>query len=176
MHPPARARRIFKWTGAVLALLLFLMWTASYFYFARASIGNIAIAVFWGRIDCEIYPRGRIPQFVSSVGVLPWNDAGNQSRGWPWTTGSTKPLHAFDIRLSFLLWGIAIPTAWLWHRDHRLISSSPDHRLCLRCGYDLTGNTIGVCPECGDKACPPAVLADSECGKAKPPCETVPEA
>ena len=61
----------------------------------------------------------------------------------------------------------AIPTAWLWHRDRRLISCSPDHRLCLRCGYDLTGNTSGVCPECGDKACPLAVLADSECGEKK---------
>ena len=23
------------------------------------------------------------------------------------------------------------------------------HGLCLKCGYDLTGNTSGVCPECG---------------------------
>ena len=24
--------------------------------------------------------------------------------------------------------------------------------LCLTCGYDLTGNESGVCPECGSKA------------------------
>jgi hypothetical protein len=24
-----------------------------------------------------------------------------------------------------------------------------DHGLCLGCGYDLTGNVSGVCPECG---------------------------
>ena len=23
--------------------------------------------------------------------------------------------------------------------------------LCVKCGYDLTGNTSGVCPECGEK-------------------------
>ncbi len=23
--------------------------------------------------------------------------------------------------------------------------------LCLKCGYNLTGNTSGVCPECGTK-------------------------
>ena len=23
--------------------------------------------------------------------------------------------------------------------------------LCLKCGYDLTGNESGVCPECGTK-------------------------
>ena len=25
----------------------------------------------------------------------------------------------------------------------------PDPRLCTRCGYDLTGNVSGTCPECG---------------------------
>ena len=24
--------------------------------------------------------------------------------------------------------------------------------LCLKCGYNLTGNTTGVCPECGTRA------------------------
>src|SRR6185503_12165955 len=28
----------------------------------------------------------------------------------------------------------AIPTAWLWRRDRRLISCSPDHLFCVRCG------------------------------------------
>lgn len=30
---------------------------------------------------------------------------------------------------------------------------SPSHfRICTRCGYNLTGNTTGSCPECGQKA------------------------
>ena len=28
--------------------------------------------------------------------------------------------------------------------------------LCLKCGYDLTGNESGVCPECGTAIDPPA--------------------
>ncbi len=27
--------------------------------------------------------------------------------------------------------------------------------LCLKCGYNLTGNTSGICPECGTKIDPP---------------------
>jgi len=50
--------------------------------------------------------------------------------------------------LCFLL--TAIPTAWLWYRDRRLFSSPPDHLSCRGCGYDLTGNTSGICPECGE--------------------------
>ncbi len=26
--------------------------------------------------------------------------------------------------------------------------------LCVRCGYNLAGNVSGVCPECGEAACP----------------------
>jgi hypothetical protein len=38
------------------------------------------------------------------------------------------------------------PTAFLFWRDRRRIP--PGH---CRCGYSLTGNTSGVCPECGEK-------------------------
>jgi predicted Zn-ribbon and HTH transcriptional regulator len=38
-----------------------------------------------------------------------------------------------------------IPTAILFRRDRRRFP--PSH--CQRCGYDLTGNMSGVCPECG---------------------------
>ncbi len=36
----------------------------------------------------------------------------------------------------------------LWRRRQRLLR---EHGLCLRCGYNLTGNLSGVCPECGTK-------------------------
>jgi hypothetical protein len=35
------------------------------------------------------------------------------------------------------------PTAWVWLNDRRRRGA------CPRCRYDLTGNTTGVCPECG---------------------------
>jgi hypothetical protein len=40
---------------------------------------------------------------------------------------------------------IAIPTAILWHRDRRRYP--PGH--CRQCGYNLTGNESGKCPEMG---------------------------
>jgi hypothetical protein len=39
---------------------------------------------------------------------------------------------------------LALPTAWLWRGDRVL---GPGH--CRQCGYDLTGNVTGRCPECG---------------------------
>jgi hypothetical protein len=38
----------------------------------------------------------------------------------------------------------SMPTAVLFWRDRRRI---PPH-CCQSCGYDLTGNVSGVCPEC----------------------------
>ncbi len=50
---------------------------------------------------------------------------------------------------------LAMPTAVLWYRDRPFPRGQ-----CAKCGYDLTGNVTGVCPECGaesdDKPAPPA--------------------
>jgi len=53
-------------------------------------------------------------------------------------------------RVSFPLWPLFcvgfVGTALLWRWDQR---PPPGH--CQSCGYNLTGNTSGVCPECGKK-------------------------
>jgi hypothetical protein len=43
---------------------------------------------------------------------------------------------------------IAIPTGFLWWKHRRRMPPG----CCSRCGYSLTGNVSGVCPECGAKA------------------------
>lgn len=45
--------------------------------------------------------------------------------------------------IPFVLTGL--PAAYLLWRNRRSIP--PNH--CCTCGYDLTGNVSGVCPECG---------------------------
>ncbi len=50
---------------------------------------------------------------------------------------------ALPFWLPYLL--VALPTGLLWYIDRR--RPPPGH--CGRCGYNLTGNTSGVCPECG---------------------------
>lgn len=51
------------------------------------------------------------------------------------------------LRFSLPIWislcVVAIPTVWLWRLDRRRAPS-----VC-RCGYELTGNMSGRCPECG---------------------------
>jgi hypothetical protein len=51
----------------------------------------------------------------------------------------------------FAVWSV-LPLRWWWlwrgrwRREWRIRQGR-----CGRCGYDLTGNTSGVCPECGAK-------------------------
>jgi hypothetical protein len=51
------------------------------------------------------------------------------------------------VPIWMLLVVIAIPTAFLWVRDRRRFPRGH----CQACGYNLTGNVSGVCPECGRK-------------------------
>lgn len=53
-----------------------------------------------------------------------------------------------------LLW-LAIPLLiWLAIRIHQRNQARPGH--CQNCRYNLSGNTTGVCPECGEKVTPSA--------------------
>ena len=175
MHPPSRARRILKWTGVGLSLLILVTWTMSLWFKTEIYMSrNVYVVVsqnflFTFFYDRDVTPRDEQFHFTTHVGKPIRLRMPLLKYDYPDSTSPGRRYSLLVLPFWLLLLLTAIPTAWLWHRDRRLISSSLDHRLCLRCGYDLTGNTSGVCPECGDKACPPAGLADSECAQAKPP-------
>ena len=42
---------------------------------------------------------------------------------------------------------------WLWRRQENA-RARRDRTHCGRCGYSLTGNESGVCPECGTSTLP----------------------
>jgi hypothetical protein len=48
------------------------------------------------------------------------------------------------------LFAVRCPSCGCWIRGTTL--QRWEQGCCLRCGYDLTGNTSGRCPECGEPA------------------------
>ena len=68
------------------------------------------------------------------------------TRLYPWMNGNS----ALEVRLSLeiILAAVVLPALYLFYRDRRRIQ--PGH--CPHCGYNLTGNTSGVCSECGEPA------------------------
>jgi hypothetical protein len=76
------------------------------------------------------------------VDLLCWLDA----PGAPTAAG----LWCYSVLALGAVWPVAIVCDRLAERGHRLAARRRMSRgLCAACGYPLTGNVSGVCPECG---------------------------
>jgi len=170
MFRPSRTRRILTWTGVGLSFLFVTSWMASLWCgYAAQPAPDIYFSICRGRVllSHSNFDMQRVFRPSTGFRTYPREDFGFTRPEFglapPAASGAAGATY---IILPFwtLLLLPAIPTAWLWYRDRRLLSCSPDHLFCRGCGYDLTGNTSGVCPECGEKTRPPAGSADSEGG------------
>jgi hypothetical protein len=56
-----------------------------------------------------------------------------------------------DIKLWVLFLGCLVYPAFVIHNHFRLLRYRRQAGLCIYCGYNLTGNTSGICPECGER-------------------------
>lgn len=142
-------RRIAKWTGVVVCVTMAVAWAVSprrevFFHLVRSD-GSVywvgarkGLILLGGDTDPPMLLEGTWETGFSSsrYGI-------RQLRWLPKvTTMGNWVLHC-PLWIPFGL--IAIPTAYVFYRDRR---PPPGH--CQECGYNLTGNTSGVCPECGE--------------------------
>jgi hypothetical protein len=143
-------------SGVALTLLILLAGVAS----LRNSLewvngrGSFGFRVYWG---------GLMLRWVPSAPSVRWfnpNRAGWEHRQDPFVCWGLVAYHLLPhytfqyghchvavIPIWLLALLVAVPTVRLWRRDRR---RRPGH--CQRCSYDLTGNTSGICPECGAPA------------------------
>jgi hypothetical protein len=158
----SRFRRIAKWTGTVacVATLAAGVLTLKLRFEWLSAEERIGIAAQWGALwliwRSDGYPfdawGGPVPEAGWSIHwyEFDWSEAfGLASRQITRPTlGWASPKHrSLSIPFWMLLVAIGIPTFRLWQRDRRY---KPGH--CRHCGYNLTGNQCGVCPECGEPA------------------------
>ncbi len=156
-----RRLRVLKWVGFALSVSIVMAWGVSLRLClriertdstpdAQGKYRTISATVSHGSVDsyhsppsrlygqlgtgwlARLYPARSVPIWLPSVSY--W-----ASDGWHVT---------LPLWMPFLV--AAVPTGWLWWCDRR--RTPPGH--CRKCGYDLTGNVSGVCPECGEKILP----------------------
>jgi hypothetical protein len=87
----------------------------------------------------------------SATSILMWRYADARVALGPlryYTTGNDRSA-CFDVAYWLVAAAAGSPLAWA-----ALARRSPPPGHCRRCGYDLTGNASGVCPECGAVAAP----------------------
>jgi hypothetical protein len=154
-----RRWRTLKWVGLILALLiaascgLSMRWCLGYVRWDKRAFNAAAWAghppAFFAGINnlsirvCRYYAwsRGRPEWSVSRAHGSPiWLPSVDRFSS---TRGSYVDIF-IPLWIPFLI--VALPTGLLWWHDRRI---HPDQ--CQRCGYNLTGNVSGVCPECGEK-------------------------
>lgn len=127
-----RIRQLFFLSSFVVTMLLFAMWIVS----------------FWARFGYS-GDRTFVGYQAGALIVCPTHGEGNS--GWIvgrrnvsetiWLTHLLGPIVVLGGWIPVV--GCAIPALICWPDRH------PKPGSCIKCRYDLTGNTSGICPECG---------------------------
>jgi hypothetical protein len=141
MRGRSRTRRVAKWGVTSLLLLVIAMgglsclWSASYVG-SDVLVGVVGGTLMWGPSALVAYTEPPTP-----TGFRVWWRPMYLPFDWP--SASHWSLGILPLWIPAVV--LAIATALLWYLDRRRIP--PGH--CRKCGYDLTGNVSGRCPECG---------------------------
>ena len=135
-----RTRRVLKWVGTVACVLVVAMFLASLQYvpcFARNTwcvwIDDGCFQVQWNAPVGTFLRDGFLIFGNRTPGNMQW-----------WVSIRLTPPSMMVLPIWLILTVLIMPTAFLWWRDRRYPRGH-----CQYCGYDLTGNVSGRCPECG---------------------------
>jgi hypothetical protein len=143
MRRRSRTRRVLKWVGTMGCALFAVAWIASLFWTVTYIGGGQALWTEPGAVNI----RRRVGWLTQTSGWFLGRTTDARVESW---LPRAKPIGTSRrFRLIVPLWipfvVLAVPTALLWSLDRRRIP--PGH--CRKCGYNLTGNVSGICPECG---------------------------
>jgi len=172
----SRLLRVAKWTGTIVCGLIVAVSVWSGWYFARFSptmafkqdylggepipnnfeavyVAGGTVSVRWVRWSArERYAaeygnpsaKGLDHDELPTFWVQRFDDPPRFYFWPPWFNDAapSQPDFLLPLWIPFLL--VLVPTICLWRLDRRT-----PHGHCATCGYDLTGNESGRCPECG---------------------------
>jgi hypothetical protein len=141
-------RSTIKWGGAVVTVLLLIVWVGSKWYNYQISIYPLAHAeVFRGRFNFSYEtPWSRLPDKIDGDA---WKYPRQPLDWWFETRRLTFANGTVRKTLLVPVWFVALiavmPTLFVWLPDRK-----PLPGVCLACGYSRTGLPADrACPECG---------------------------
>lgn len=142
-------RKTVKWGGAVVTVLLLVVWIGSCWWWLGWDYQRQIVAlVISGRLDLCKPPAGFAAWNYDDFSI----NSNQSSMEWSFDWGTLNGVPSLTIPLWFpLLFSLVVTTlAWradAMHRRHARVG------LCPSCGYDRSGLAASaVCPECGGTA------------------------
>jgi hypothetical protein len=155
MHRRSPLRRALVWTFFCATLLCLLLWVVSYWnlyaLFTRRTYA-VRVSLAGGSLQASymVYSAGPPRPYDNEFAAAGFH--GFKTFWSPPMVFNAGPPGYPDIKvwipvnlLALLLLVIAIYSLRPRHRARRRRKLG----LCANCGYDLTGNVTGTCPECG---------------------------
>jgi hypothetical protein len=155
-----RRGRILRWAGLIVSLVILLTWALSVPWAWKCIVSRQPAAIVLSGAGY------RYRMLIIHQGCGVWHDFRTDASPWSLSFGGRFSVEHYPAYPRWLpeahpgfgsayyllpLWMpflfFAIPTGVLWYRDRRRIPAGH----CRKCGYNLTGNLGGVCPECGEK-------------------------
>ncbi len=152
MRRRSRLLRVAKWGGVVVCASIAATWIGSIWfqgYYPRL-IWRFGVGIAKGGVELDYSAYAQRVRtgtwmkhaWLPSIGGSYFDRRSFRMIGSPPVRDYYYGRSAI-MPLWMLLVIVAVPTTFIWRLDrHRL----PGH---CSCGYDLTGNESGVCPECG---------------------------
>lgn len=147
MRRPRRIRRIFKWASACGCVLVVAAWSLNLYRFVQL---NLPFHRIWLAFDCLSIHYSRLPNSsLEFDGWLEFDEYPHYHNPIPPKFYSHR--WGFSVVIPFWLMIVAfgMVTGALFWLDTRSRQTPKGH--CRKCGYNLTGNASGICPECGTK-------------------------
>jgi hypothetical protein len=145
-----RVRRLLKWGATLAAFVIAVcaviaaLWTNYGFWFqgVKFEFSGGAMVIQGLGPEAHKYPVFGVFENGPCRSTARMRALWSTYAGWP--RGAPG---AFSLPLWLPFACAAASASLLWWRDRRVAAGH-----CPRCGYNLTGNVSGVCPECGTPA------------------------
>ena len=134
-------RRVFKWAGLLACIILAAGWAVSIRYGIRYDSQNVEFMMYSGCM--QLTTPNPLPNRGWAFHRKPFNELLLWGEVFKVTVGG-RVFRSARVPLWIPFVPAAIITGLLWRRKRSLNAAG-----CEECGYNLTANTTGRCPECG---------------------------